>query len=264
MSAIRVAGVDVTLGGAPILRDASLTVDPGELVALVGPNGAGKSTLLKVMCGDVAVERGDVALFGRDLRHWSGLEAARHRAVQTQQARVSFAFTAREVVQMGRAPWHATAEAIRDDEVVAAAMRLTETVALAARRMPTLSGGESARISFARALAQETAVLLLDEPTAALDLRHQEMELTHMRDRADQGVAVVVVLHDLSLAGAYADRLVLLSGGKVVADGTPREVLRPELLERVYRQRVTVIPDPATGAPVVLPLRGPHTQRDVA
>lgn len=264
MSAISVTGVDVTLGSAPILRGVDLNIEPGELVALVGPNGAGKSTLLKAMSGDVAVHRGEVALFGRPLSQWPGIEAARRRAVQAQQSRVSFAFTSEEVVRMGRSPWHATPEAVRDDEVVTVAMRLTETVEFALRRVPTLSGGESARISFSRALAQETAVMLLDEPTAALDLRHQEMELTQMRERADQGVAVVVVLHDLSLAGAYADRLVLMEAGRIVADGAPREVLRPELLERVYRHRVTVIPDPATGDPVVLPLRGAEAKRVVA
>ena len=264
MSAISMTDVDVSLGSVPILRGVSITVRSGELVALVGPNGAGKSTVLRAMSGDVPVDRGAVRLLGRPLSQWEGLDAARHRAVQMQQARVSFAFTAQEVVRMGRSPWHGTPEEARDDDAVRVAMSLTETLGFALRRVPTLSGGESARISFSRALAQETAVLLLDEPTAALDLRHQEMELTHMRDRADQGVAVVVVLHDLSLAGAYADRLVLLAEGSVVADAAPAEVLRPDLLERVYRQRVTVIPDPATGDPIVLPVRGAEARRVVA
>lgn len=264
MSAVSATGVDVTLGGASILSGVDLRVGPGELVALVGPNGAGKSTLLAALTGDIPVAAGTVELFDRPLDQWVGLEAARVRAVQSQRSTVAFAFTGEQVVRMGRAPWHGTTEAIRDDDVVAAAMRLTETPGFALRRVTTLSGGESSRIAFSRALAQETAVLLLDEPTAALDLRHQEMELSQMRHRADQGVAVVVVLHDLSLAGAYADRLVLLDGGRVVADAPPRDVLRPELLERVYRQKVSVIPDPVTGDPVVLPVRGDAQRRVVA
>ncbi|QXT62272.1 heme ABC transporter ATP-binding protein [Tessaracoccus palaemonis] len=254
-SAVTVTGASVALSGNPILSNIDLDVRVGELVALVGPNGAGKSTLLAVISGDVRPDAGDVTMFGRALDSWRPAEAARHRAVQTQQARVSFAFTGAEVVRMGRAPWHGTDEAERDDEVVAAAMDLTETLGFAQRRVPTLSGGEAARVSFSRALAQETALLLLDEPTAALDLRHQEMELAHMRDRADAGVAVVVVLHDLSLAAAYADRVVLLDHGVVVADGTPREVLTAELLTQVYRHPVTVIDDPISGGPVVLPVR---------
>ncbi|HMR49353.1 MAG TPA: heme ABC transporter ATP-binding protein [Arachnia sp.] len=264
MSAIQVTGVSVRLGGAPILRDVNVAVARGELVALVGPNGAGKSTLLAVMSGDVRPDAGEVQLFGRSLPAWKPIDAARARAVQTQQARVSFAFTGEQVVRMGRAPWHGTPAEERDDEVVAAAMAATETVGFAHRRVPTLSGGESARIGFSRALAQETALLLLDEPTAALDLRHQEMELTRMRHRCTDGVATVVVLHDLSLAGAYADRIVLLEEGRVVADGAPREVLRPGLLSEVYGCPVTVLDDPGTGGPLVVPLRSAALVRDVA
>lgn len=264
MSAIQVRGVSVRLGGAPILREVSVAVDPGELVALVGPNGAGKSTLLSVMSGDVRPDAGDVRLFGRALSAWRPIDAARARAVQTQQAKVSFAFTGEQVVRMGRAPWHGTPAGERDDEVVVAAMAGTETLGFAHRRVPTLSGGESARIGFSRALAQETALLLLDEPTAALDLRHQEMELTRMRHRCTDGVATVVILHDLSLAGAYADRIVLLDEGHVVADGAPHEVLRPSLLSDVYGCPVTVIHDPGTGDPIVLPVRSNAVVEGVA
>lgn len=255
MSAIAARGISLELGGAKILNAVDLAVDHGELVALVGPNGAGKSTLLSVLAGDLVPHTGEVTLDGRPLAQWRPREAARRRAVQTQHSRTSFAFTASEVVRMGRAPWDGTADEHRDDDVIAAAMHLTETLGFADRRIPSLSGGEVARVSFSRALAQETGILLLDEPTAALDLRHQELELTHMRARADDGVAVIVVLHDLSLAGAYADRIVLLDRGRVEADGAPREVLESELLGRVYRHPVQVIADPVTGDPVVLPVR---------
>lgn len=254
-AAVLVRDVSLTLGGRPILSAVDLTVSAGELVALVGPNGAGKSTLLAVMSGDVLPDAGVVAMFGRPVGEWRPVEAAKRRAMQTQQARVSFAFTGAEVVSMGRAPWQGTVEEERDDAVVAAAMEVTETLGFAQRRVPTLSGGEASRVSFSRALAQETALLLLDEPTAALDLRHQELELAQMRARADAGVAVVVVLHDLSLAAAYADRVVLLDHGAVVADGTPREVFSSARLSAVYRHPVTVIEDPVHGSLVVLPIR---------
>jgi iron complex transport system ATP-binding protein len=252
--AVETRSVSVSLGGTPILRDIDLSVSFGEVVALVGPNGAGKSTLLAVLAGDVG-GTGATLLGGRPLPERSLADAARLRAVQTQQSRVSFAFTVAEVVRMGRAPWQGTAQSDRDDDVVGAALRRTDTAAFADRRILSLSGGEAARVSFARALAQEAGVLLLDEPTAALDIRHQELVLHEVRARAAAGAAVVVVLHDLSLAGAYADRIVLLADGRVRAAGTPAEVLRADVLTEVYRHPVRVVPDPVTGAPVVLPVR---------
>lgn len=248
-------GVSVVLGGATILWEVSVAVGPGEVVALVGPNGAGKSTLLSALAGDAQLAAGLVEVSGRPLRTVPVTELARTRAVQLQEATVSFAFTAGEVVEMGRAPWRGTPAEETDDAVVAASMARADVVHLAHRRFPTLSGGEKARTSFARALAQTTPVLLLDEPTAALDIHHQEALLTQVRECADAGCAVVVVLHDLSLAGAYADRIVLLAGGRVVADGPPRQVLRSDLLTEVYAYPVEVIEHPDSPGPVVLPVR---------
>lgn len=255
MAAVEARGVSVTLGGNQILTDVDLQVTAGELVALVGPNGAGKSTLLGALSGDLDCAEGDVLLAGRPLAEWSLLDAARMRAVQQQHTRVSFSFTTSEVVRMGRAPWRGTPYAERDDETVAAALMATDTDHLARRRILTMSGGEVSRASFARALVQEAGVLLLDEPTTALDIRHQELVLGQARDRARAGAAVVVVLHDLSLAGAYSDRIVVLEGGRVRADAPPRDVLRAELLSDVYRHPIAVIDDPHTGAPIVLPIR---------
>ncbi|ACQ82119.1 ABC transporter related [Beutenbergia cavernae DSM 12333] len=258
MSAILSArGVTLTLGGALILDGVDLDVAPGEVVALVGPNGAGKSTLLAALAGDLAPDSGVVRLADADLRAERAADLARVRAVQLQETRISFAFTVLEVVRMGRAPWHGTAHADADGDVVAQSLRIAELEDLAPRRYPTLSGGEKARTSFARVLAQHTAVLFLDEPTAALDIRHQEAVLREVRRRADGGVAVVVVLHDLTLAAAHADRVVLLDGGRVRADGPPRAVLTPELLTLVYRHPVAVIDHPASPGPVVLPVRHP-------
>lgn len=253
--ALEAVDVSIVLGGQPILNGVDLRVESGEILALVGPNGAGKSTLLAALTGDLRPDRGRILVHGVEIDRMNVKDLARTRAVQVQETRVSFAFTAVEVVQMGRAPWHGTPYQDDDDRVVAEAMRQTEVTELATRRFPSLSGGEKARTTVARAWAQETAALLLDEPTAALDIRHQEAVLRHARERARAGVAVVVVLHDLSLAGAYADRIALLAGGQVQAAGPPSQVLRADLLSEVYRHRVDVIEH--EGALTVIPVRSP-------
>ncbi|ROR72295.1 heme ABC transporter ATP-binding protein [Bogoriella caseilytica] len=253
-------GIDVEVDGHAILRGVDLAVRPGEVLALVGPNGAGKSTLLGVLAGDIAPTAGTVTLDGLDLDRQGAEQLARRRAVQLQEARLSFAFTVIEVVRMGRAPWHGTTHIARDDEVVGTAMSLAEVGHLAGRKHPTLSGGEKARTGFARAMAQETAVMLLDEPTAALDIRHCEALLATLRQRASDGVAVVVVLHDLSLAAAYADRIALVAQGRVVADGPPQEVFTPAVLGETYRHPVTVIDHPS--GLIVVPER-PDRRKDL-
>ncbi|WP_053207837.1 heme ABC transporter ATP-binding protein [Jiangella muralis] len=249
------AGVSVTLGGARVLDDVSVEARAGEVLALVGPNGAGKSTLLSALTGDVAVSAGTVTLDGATLTAWSATEAAMRRAVLLQQVRLSFPFTVAEVVEMGRAPWAGTPLEDGDDEAVRSALAEADVASFAGRRFTSLSGGEQARVALARVLAQRTGVLLLDEPTAALDLRHQELVLGVARTRAAAGVAVVVVLHDLNLAAAHADRVAVLAGGRLVATGSPREVLGGALLTDVYEHDVEVIAHPRTGAPVILPRR---------
>lgn len=234
-------GVGVVYDGHPILVDVDLDVRPGELVALVGPNGAGKSTLLGVLSGDVEPTSGRVVLEDRDLGAYPARELARLRAVQLQKQGLAFGFRVQEVVRMGRSPWHRTPQEDDDDRVVAESMERADVTDLADRLYPTLSGGEQARVSFARLLAQATPVLMLDEPTAALDIRHQESLLAVARAAAAAGAAVVVVLHDLSLAAAYADRVCVLSHGAVRADGPPADVLTAALLTEVYAHPVDVI-----------------------
>jgi iron complex transport system ATP-binding protein len=246
----------VTLGGRTVLDDVGVQVRPGEVTALVGPNGAGKSTLLAVLAGDVRPERGRVLVDGREIGGYRPVELARRRAVLPQRAVLSFPFTVEEVVRMGRAPWRGRPESAADDETVAEALRRTETAAFRSRPFQALSGGEQARVALARVLAQRTPVLLLDEPTAALDLRHQELVLTTVRERAAAGDAVVVVLHDLGLAAAHADRVYVLALGRVRGHGRPAEVFTEDLLTDVYQHAVEVLDHPRTGTPLVLPRRG--------
>ena len=253
--AVRAEHVGYRIGESTILDDVSLEVGHGRVLALVGPNGAGKSTLLGVLAGDVAPSSGAVALDGRPIAERAALELARVRAVLLQSNAVAFAFTGRQVVEMGRAPWLGTPRADDDERAIDAALGEADATAFADRPFPTLSGGERARISLARVLAQDTPVLLLDEPTAALDLGHQEDVLRIARRLAADGRAVVAVLHDLSLAGAYADDIAMLDRGRLVAHGSPAEVLTETRIEQVYRTPVRILPDPDTGRPIVLPRR---------
>ncbi|WP_193605660.1 heme ABC transporter ATP-binding protein [Nocardioides dongkuii] len=253
MTALAARGVGVLIEGTPILDGVDVTVRPGELLALVGPNGAGKSTLLGVLSGDVAPSSGSVELGGRALARHAARDLARLRAVQLQKQGLAFGFRVQDVVRMGRSPWHRTPQADDDDRAVASAMDRAEVTELAERLFPTLSGGEQARSSFARLLAQETPVLLLDEPTAALDIRHQEALLEVLRRTVRAGAAAVVVLHDLSLAAAYADRVCVLAEGRVRADGPPADVLTGDLLSEVYGHPVDVVEH--AGRLVVVPVR---------
>lgn len=248
-------GVAVRRGPRTVVRDVDLQVRAGEVLAVVGPNGAGKSTILGVLSGDLPPAAGRVLLDGAPTGSWTAAELGMRRAVLLQSNPMAFPFRVEQVVRMGRAPWRGTPAEADDDAAVAAALATVEISALAARPLPRLSGGEQARVALARTLAQDTGLLLLDEPTAALDLHHAEATLVHVRARAEQGCAVVVVLHDLDLAGAHADRVALVGAGRLIATGPPEEVLSESLLSRTYGADVEVLRHPRTGTPLVLPRR---------
>jgi iron complex transport system ATP-binding protein len=260
---LRARGISAEVGGRRVLDDVDLDLAAGEMVVLVGPNGAGKSTLLSVLAGDRTPAAGSVELDGAVLDSWPVAERARRRSVLTQSNEVSFPFVVRDVVRMGRAPWRRHPAAARDDDAVAEALVAGEVEAFADRPVTGLSGGERARAAFARSYAQECAIALLDEPTASLDIRHQHRVLARTRERVNAGGAAIVVLHDLGLAAAYADRIALLENGRVVAVGPPRDVLDPELLTRVYRHPIDVVDGPrgtllvvADASPLASPLPG--------
>ncbi len=249
--------VSYHIGARALVDDVSLTIHPGRLHAVVGPNGAGKTTLLRLLTGDLEPDTGEVRLGDRPLQQWRPREAARQRAVLSQQVVLQFAFTVTQVVEMGRAPYRDRDTPAEVARAVAEALAATDIAHLANRSYPTLSGGERRRADLARVLAQHTPVVLLDEPTAALDVHHQDLVLTVARKLADRGgCAVVAVLHDLNLAAAYADRIAVLADGQLRADAPPSEALDAELLSEVYRHRMVVIEDPVHGGPLVLPSRG--------
>jgi iron complex transport system ATP-binding protein len=247
--------VGLVLDGRAILRNVSLQVFSGEVLAVVGPNGAGKSSILSVVAGDVPATSGTARLEGKDVGRYRPEEAARARSVLMQSNQVSFPFSVGEVVEMGRAPWARTPQFVDDNAAIAEALMQADVEALVDRRFNQLSGGERARVSLARVLAQRTPLVLLDEPTAALDLRHQEDVMVILRHLANQGRAVVVVLHDLSVAAGYADRVAMVVDGQIEAVGTAKEVIVAERVSRVYGVEVDIEQVGIPPRPVVLPRR---------
>jgi cobalamin transport system ATP-binding protein len=253
--AVRVAGLDVALGGAPILRGVDLEVAAGEWVTIIGPNGAGKSTLLRAV-GGLLPDAGSISLFGTPSGRLRRRERARLVATVAQSPVVPPGMAVFDYVLLGRTPYISMLgrESAADLAVVDETLAGLDLSGFADRRLETLSGGERQRVFLARALAQGAPLLLLDEPTSALDIGHQQevLELVD-RLRRERGLSVLASMHDLSVAGEYAERLVLLDGGRVAAVGPPREVLTAELLARHYRAHVKVIP--GDHGPLVVPIR---------
>lgn len=251
-----VSGIDVCVGDKQLLHSISLELRAGEVLALLGPNGAGKSTLLSAISGELETSSGSIEFLDKPLGDWGLKALSRLRSVLLQEHQLMFPFSTVEVVEMGRAPWHRTPAEEEDAEAIQEAIATADVTHLHSRRVPTLSGGERARVSFARVLAGRTGVVMLDEPTAALDLKHQEAVLQTVRELAAAGAAVLVVIHDLTLAAAYADRVTLLKQGRIAATGTPAEVLTTETVSAIYDTPVEVIKNPRNGDLLVLPLRG--------
>lgn len=251
--AVETCSLGYAVGGRSLVSGVSLGVEPGELVAVVGPNGAGKSTLVRLIAGDLEPGEGTIELFGRPVGSYDARELARCRAVLPQQALVGFAFTAREVVRMGRHPHRGRRRSVPDDPgCVDAALEAAAVAELADRRVTTLSGGEQTRVSLARVLAQDTPLLLLDEPTASLDVRHQELVMDVARNLTARDCTVIAVVHDLNLAAAHADRIAVLHRGELRTFASPWEALRPRLLRSVFDHALDVCPHPTRSCPLVV------------
>lgn len=239
---LQLIDVRFAYGAHEIVRGVDLSLAPGELVGVIGPNGAGKSTVVGLASGLLRPSSGEVRLDGRPLARFGRRALARRVAVVPQRPELPGGFPVRSVVAMGRAPHIGffAAEGVRDRTVIEAAMRRTDVLRFAEKAVGELSGGERQRVVLARALAQEPAWLLLDEPTTHLDLRYQADLMRHAVQLADDGLGVLAVLHDLNLA-ARCDRIVLLNEGRVMAEGVPREVLREGILGSAFRTRVRVL-----------------------
>jgi iron complex transport system ATP-binding protein len=253
---LRIEDVSVNYGERGVLEHVTFSIASGQVVALVGPNGAGKSTLIRAVSGVLPIKHGDVHINGSLLSKLSSMERARYLAVVPQARSLPPAFTVYESVMLGRTPhlgWLGRTGP-HDHERVQYALEQTQMLPLAERYVGELSGGEQQRVLLARALAQDTPVLLLDEPTTHLDLQHRESLIRLIRELASKkNLAILMVLHDLNLAGLYADRVALLVAGQLQAIGSAAEVLTEGLLSRVYQMPVRVIPHPEYGTPLVLP-----------
>lgn len=251
----------------PAVSELSVEIPAGACTAVLGPNGSGKSTLLRLLLGTLAPAAGRIHLNDRPLGAWSRDELARQVGVVPQGEEAVFPMTVREMVAMGRyphlGPWRRAGDA--DRRAVDDAMRRCDVHTMAARDIGTLSGGERQRARVARALAQQASTLALDEPTAALDVAHEMAIFELLHDLGHAGKTVLLITHNLNLAARYADRLVLLDGGRLAAEGTPAQVLTRETVERVYGWPVEIVPHPGpgpdAGAPQVVPLSGEQCGR---
>ena len=251
--AIAATELSVALGGNSVLRGVSFEARPGEVAGLIGPNGAGKSTLLRTLAGLIKPESGDIHLGDTSLKSLNAGERARRVAFMPQHDAMH-PFTALETVLMGRYAHlgRFELEGREDRQVARDAMTRTDTLQFESRQLDRLSGGERQRVILARALAQQAGIILLDEPSASLDLRHRLSMMETLRSEAvSRQVAVVVALHDVSLAGRYCDRLTLMSDGVIAAEGIPSEVLTSGNLRDVFGVETSVQVDPATGSPQV-------------
>ena len=252
---LQVKNVSFQVKKKKILQDITISVQEGEVVALCGPNGAGKSTLLRIISGEMTSTTGSIDINEREIKDWQPIKLAQYRAKLSQESHLSFAFLAKEVVEMGRFPYPDTKENIA---IVDKCMKLVDIVHLAERQYTSLSGGEKQRVHLARVLAQletrdETPkLMLLDEPTSALDVLHQEvvLEIAHKLAK-ERRYGVLVVLHDLNLASAWADRIILLQEGQYKYNGTPQDILTPPILEEVYGIQSLVLQHPKTGLPII-------------
>ena len=254
---LSVQNLSIDLDGMRVLDGVSLSVRRGEFIGLIGPNGAGKSTLLRSIIGIYSASSGRVLVAGESAHEMRAQQLARLVSLMPQNLVLSFPFSCREVVQMGRHPYihRFQGETSEDKRAVTEAMEVTDTLRLEERTVTSLSGGEQQLVSMAKTLAQTCPVILLDEPTANLDLRYQQMIFAFIREYVGRGGTAIAAIHDLGLAATYCHRLILLSEGVVEADGPPERVLESSVLSQVYQIGTRVYSDIATGKPRVMPDR---------
>lgn len=243
MSLVEVNNLCFSYGGVPCLEDISLDIAAGDFVALVGPNGAGKSSLLKCIAGDFVLDSGGVCFSGKPVGDYSVAQLSRLRSVMEQNTDVSFDYLVHDVVMMGRSCVDDKLSRADEESFIQECLVKADIEDLQFRKVCSLSGGEKARVALCRVLAQNCPVVLLDEPTASLDIKHQESTMRVAKQLADSGCGVVVVLHDLNLAAAYCNKVVLLKDGRVVDSGSFAKVFNAQVLSDVYQCPINVVKD---------------------
>jgi iron complex transport system ATP-binding protein len=263
-TAVIVESLNYAFGNYPVLKNLTFSITGGQFFIIIGPNGSGKTTLMKLLAGILAPEADRIRILDRDIRHFSPRSLAREVAYVPQRVEAGLPFTVEETVLMGRAPHQRILGMPRKEDFRALreAMEITRIKHLAARKLDQLSGGEQQRVVIARALCQEPRIILLDEPTASLDLSHQLQTMDLMEQlKIQRGVTVVMVSHDVNLAAVYADRLLLLDAGEIRSRGTPREVLTLENLEATYGCKLLVDESPFGKVPRVTLVPGKFAKR---
>ena len=239
---LKIRNVEFKYASVPALKNVCLELNESEILAIVGPNGAGKSTLLKCIARILEPQKGSILLNGEDIRKMNLIDLARRIGYVPQSTHQFFPATVFEVVLMGRRPYISWLSSKRDEEVVLDVLQMLNIEDLAMRDINELSGGQQQKVLIARALAQEPEVLLLDEPTANLDIRHQIEVMKMIRSIVkEKGITAIIAIHDLNLASRYADRIVMMKDGRIFAVGSPNKVLTPTNIEEVYGVRVEVI-----------------------
>lgn len=248
--------LSVELGGKAVLKDLTVCVDPSEFIAIIGPNGAGKSTLLRTLSGELTSRSGAICLLGKAAHEWQSRELAQRMAVLPQSTQLNFPFLVEDVVAMGRMP-HSSGRR-KDEQITTEMMQRMDVLHLKKVPYTELSGGEKQRVQLARVMAQviqdddnQPRLLLLDEPTAALDIAHQHSLMRFLKELNAFGVAVITVLHDFNLAAQYADKLLSLDNGVIAAFARPEEVITQVHLEQVFGVKALILEHPHTGRPIV-------------
>lgn len=252
--------IHVSINNNEIIKDVSLYVHPGETLIVLGPNGSGKSTLLKSLTGDISIRSGSVFLNDQPITSYCPKNIAKQRAVMPQHSPLNFSFLVEEVVEMGRAPHIANCTPQHNREIVNHVMQITDVHQLRLRDYMTLSGGEKQRVHLARVLAQiwepepyPNRYLLLDEPTSSLDIHHQYEILQRLKNILDNKVGLLLIAHDLNFASAFADRIVIMKQGSIVANGSPNEIFSKDILEDVFSLSLHIAKHPDHGRPYIIP-----------
>lgn len=255
---IEVSNISFAVGKKHLLKDVSLSVKPGELLAIIGSNGAGKSTLLKLMCKDILTHSGDIRIRGKSITHYRLPELAKFRSVLAQSNTLSLSFQVEDLVVMGRYPHYDSRPSEADMAIVRQVMADTGITELAQRDYNTLSGGEQQRVQLARVMAQiydqPKGILFLDEPTNGLDLLYQQQILSVARAMADRGYCIVCILHDINFAARFADNILILKNGERIAFGSPQEVITKENIQDAFNIEVRLLHDEDFRFPVIIPV----------
>jgi iron complex transport system ATP-binding protein len=253
---LKINNLSVFYGDRQILHEIQLEVHSGEIVALLGPNGAGKSTLIRSISGVIPIRSGNIFVDQKDVTSLSTMERARHISVVPQALSMPPAFTVWETVLLGRTPYlnFLGQTSAKDEAIARQALEQVDVVHLIEKRMDEISGGEQQRVLLARTLAQDTPILLMDEPTTHLDISHQIDLLKLITKQArEKNLTVLVALHDLNLASMFADRIAIVQHGLLCVAGTPQETLTSEIINSVYHVPVHIVSHPQTGVPFVIP-----------